>query len=199
MSLNLPYRAPPEPEVRVDAAPRLTVTWKDTVKSNSWKSSLRQYYRLIPEMIVIAIAAALSRPLGWACVIGFTVYAVVRHRREVDLSFTLDVADGTLRITRTGLATPVRAALSAVRDVEIERKGLERRSDRQQLGPMAPPTEMISARDSARVMVVFDGDLLPLRLSDDYLPVFMCQEHFGKVRTFLRRHGWKPAGEQEEP
>ena len=48
----------------------------------------------------------------------------------------------------------------------------------------------------ARIVVVCDGPDARVRLTEAYAPVFVCMEHFGKVRTFLRRHGWKPADER---
>ena len=35
------------------------------------------------------------------------------------------------------------------------------------------------------------------RTYEQYAPVFVCMERFGKVRTFLRSHGWKPVSERE--
>ena len=46
-------------------------------------------------------------------------------------------------------------------------------------------------------MLSLDGDAPPERLTETWAPVFVCMERFGKVRTFLRAHGWLPLPERE--
>ena len=87
--------------------------------------------------------------------------------------------------------------LSAVRDVEIERKAIQRVSYHHGYGDAVPTTELSGDLDVARIVVVRDGADPPVRLTEQYAPVFVCMERFGKVRTFLRSHGWKPVSERE--
>jgi hypothetical protein len=61
-----------------------------------------------------------------------------------------------------------------------------------------PTTELSGDLDVGRIVVVHDGADPRVRLTEQYAPVFVCMERFGKVRSFLRSHGWKPVGERDE-
>ncbi len=197
MSSATPYRTPPEAKAR-SAEPKLVVEWKDTTRDTRSKVALRGYYVLMLEVFVLSIVAIELPEVAIGSALALVVYHAVRRARDVKPGFTLDVLDGALTITRAGQPEPVVVLLSAVRDVEIERKGIERATDKQRFGPVAAPTELLGARDVARIVVVLDEPGAPVRLTDDYALVSMCMEQFGKVRTFLRRHGWKPVGERDE-
>ncbi len=197
MSSATPYRTPPKTEART-VEPTLVVVWKDSTRDTRSKVALRGYYLLMLEVFVLSVVAIELPEVAIGCALALAVYHGVRRARQVDPGFTLDVHDGALTITRAGQPEPAVLALSAVRDVEVERKGIERATDKQRFGPVTAPTELTGARDVARIVVVLDEPDAPVRLTDEYAPVFMCMEQFGKVRTFLRRHGWKPIGERDE-
>ena len=196
MSNDTPYRAPAQVDV-VAPSPRLVVDWTDSESLNRWKWFVRGYYGLLALGLGLAMVALASTPVAGALAVGLLAYWIDQRRRAVPPGFTLEVVDGVLSITRAGEAAPTTAALASVRDVEVERKAIQRVSYHQNFGEAVPKTELSGDLDVARIVVVFDGDAPGARLTEAYAPVFLCMERFGKVRAFLRRHGWKPAGERD--
>ena len=196
MSKDTPYRAPIEPDVRAPV-PQLVVAWSDAERSK-WKSFLRGYYGFLAAALGVGAVAAVSPHAAGACAAAGGGYWWFRRRQEVAPGFTLDVIGGSLAVQRAGEAAPVVVALSAVRDVEIERKAIQRVSYHQGYGDAVPTTELSGDLDVARIVVVHDGADPRVRLTEQYAPVFVCMERFGKVRSFLRSHGWKPVGERDE-
>jgi hypothetical protein len=124
MSKDTPYRAPIEPDVRAPV-PQLVVAWSDAERSK-WKSFLRGYYGFLAAALGVGAVAAVSPHAAGACAAAGGGYWWFRRRQEVAPGFTLDVIGGSLAIQRAGEAAPVVVALSAVRDVEIERKAIQR-------------------------------------------------------------------------
>ena len=196
MSNDTPYRAPAQVDVVVPA-PRLVVDWTDSETLNRWKGFVRGYYALLAAGFGLVMVALASPPAAGALGVGLLAYWLYERSRAVPPGFTLEVVDGVLSITRAGEAAATTAALTSVRDVEVERKAIQRVSYHQNFGEAVPKTELSGDLDVARIVVVFDGDAPAARLTEAYAPVFLCMERFGKVRTFLRRHGWKPVGERE--
>ena len=194
MPKDTPYRAPIAPEVSAPIPP-LVVVWRDAERS-PWKGFLLGYYGLLGAALGLAALASVSPHAAGVCAAGGGGYWGWRRRKAVVPGFTLDVTDGTLTIQRAGEAAPVAMALSAVRDVEMERKAIQRLSVHQGYGDAVPTTALSGDLEVARIVVVCDGPDARVRLTESYAPVFVCMEHFGKVRTFLRRHGWKPADER---
>ena len=197
MSNDTPYRAPIEGAVRTPA-PQLVVAWSDAENANPWKVYVRGYYGFLALAMMLGLVALASARVAGVCAAALGGYFLYRRRAAVAPGFTLDMAGETLAITRAGEAVPVMAALSAVRDVEVERKAIQRVSYHQNFNEAVPSTTLSGDLDVARIVVVFDGDAPRALLTVEYAPVFVCLERFGKVRTFLRSHGWKPAAERDE-
>lgn len=197
MPHNTPYREPVEAEVRV-VPPRLAVAWNDAEQDSRWKIYLRAYYAMLLVLGLLGAVALASPPLAAALGLALLVYWFVRRGPEKATGFTLDVADGALTITRAGSEEAETVALSEVRDVEVERKNIQRVSYQQGAFDAVPTTELSGDLDVARIVVVYEGDRPRTRLTETYATGFVCMEHFGKVRSFLRKHGWKPVGERDE-
>jgi hypothetical protein len=195
MPSNTPYREPVEVEVRV-APPQLVVAWHDAEQDSLWKTYLRGYYALLLVLGLLGVVALASPPLAGAMAVALVVYWFVRRAPKAAPGFTLDVINGTLAITRAGSDVAETVALSDVRDVEIERKSIQRVSLHQNAFDPVPSTEVSADLDVARIVMVYEGDRPRARLTEEYATGFVCMEHFGKVRSFLRKHGWKPAGER---
>lgn len=195
MLKDTPYRAPIAHEVRAPVS-QLVVTWSDAERSK-WKVFLRGYYGFVGAALGVGALAAVSPHAAGVCAAAGVGFWWWRRRQAVVPGFTLEVLDGTLTIQRAGEAAPVEVALSAVRDVEIERKAIQRVSVHQGYGDPVPSTALSDDLEVARIVVVCDGPDPRVRLTEQYAPVFECMERFGKVRVFLRSHGWKPESERE--
>ncbi|MDB4930310.1 MAG: hypothetical protein JWM10_2794 [Myxococcaceae bacterium] len=198
MTTTTPYRAPAEEEVRV-APPRLVVAWNDAEQDSRWKIYLRGYYALLLVLGLLGAVALASPPLAAVMAVALVVYWLVRRKQKVAPGFTLDVADGVLAITRAGSDAAEVVRLSEVRDVEVERKSIQRVSFHQNAFDAVPTTQLSGDLDVGRIVVVYEGDRPRARLTEEYAAGFVCMERFGKVRSFLRKHGWKPVGERGGP
>jgi hypothetical protein len=90
--------------------------------------------------------------------------------------------------------------LSSLVDVTLNLKTIERVID----GDSAiPAMRLVSPKvapklDVAQVVLV-DASGREVRLAEDYLPHFEATDWLGKIRVFLRAHGWVPEDERETP
>jgi hypothetical protein len=90
-----------------------------------------------------------------------------------------------------------RIRLSDLADVVLDTKTIERVVD----GTSAiPGMRLIDSRvgpkvDTCRIVLVGTGGREVL-LTKDYLPHMHATEWLGKIRTFLRKHGWEPESER---
>ena len=101
----------------------------------------------------------------------------------------LRVTGGVLHVARGGDRVAREVPLAAIRDVELDRKTII------VVGSSRTSTEVFSDRTSARIQLLVDhGE--PVRLADEFVHYDYCVQHFGKVRSFLRTHGWEPEGER---
>src|SRR5262249_20724692 len=93
-----------------------------------------------------------------------------------------------------------RFRLSDLANVSLDIKTIERVMD----GDSAiPAMRFIDAKvgpkvDTGRIVLVGTNGR-EVRLTDDFLPHMHCTEWLGKVRAFLRKHGWLPEDERETP
>jgi hypothetical protein len=88
--------------------------------------------------------------------------------------------------------------LSELADVTLDLKTIERVID----GDSAiPATKLVNPKvgprlDTARLVLVAASGR-EVRLADEYLPHFEATDWLGRVRVFLRKHGWVPEDERE--
>lgn len=125
----------------------------------------------------VSPAAALV-PLAIAAIIVF----VSRKRHEG--RFVLRVDDGALEVTRERRSGPaVRIALEDLLDVTLDRKT-------HAAGGRSGATERVRLALERRA----PDD--PIFVPDERVTPIEAQEWYGKVRVFLRKHGWLPADER---
>jgi hypothetical protein len=101
-------------------------------------------------------------------------------------------------ISRPGEAKPTAIPIAAIDNVEIERKAIQRVTYQQRINDAVPSTELSGDVEVARIVIRLAGGAAPERLAETWAPVFVCTDRFGKVRTFLRAHGWVPLPERDE-
>ncbi|MDB4938785.1 MAG: hypothetical protein JWP87_5757 [Labilithrix sp.] len=120
-------------------------------------------------------------PLGLA-----VVFLVVR-RKSSEGRFVLRVEDGAVEVRRErGASPPVRIALADLVDVTLDRQT-------HQGARGASATERVRLALERR-----DSDA-PVFVPEERVTPIEAQEWYGKVRVFLRKHGWVPDDEREAP
>jgi hypothetical protein len=144
------------------------------------------------------IFATVNPGFGLATLVGAVGWAIWNAREKGERSgITLGVDAGDLLLIDKQAVLPRRVALTKVREVEMESKAIRRVTYGQQVGEAIPSTHVSGDVDVARIVLVIDGDAQPVRLTDSYESYSNCAECFGKVRVFLRAHGWLPERERE--
>lgn len=116
--------------------------------------------------------------------VGLAVVVLFVRRKSHEGRFVLRVDDGALDVTRERRRGPaVRIALADLLDVTLDRKT-------QASGRGGSTTE--------RVRLAFERRAPddPVFVPDERITPLEAQEWYGKVRVFLRKHGWVPDSER---
>src|SRR4051794_10905837 len=131
---------------------------------------------LLAKFVSLTIALV---PLGLA-----VVYLLARRKKD-EGRFVLRVDDGALEVTRERSSGPaVRIALADLLDVTLDRQS-------HSSGRGGSMTERVRLALERRAPAV------PLFVPEERVTPIEAQEWYGKVRVFLRKHGWVPASEGE--
>lgn len=159
-------------------------------------------------VVAYGIAGAIGSRLesgGLAVVIALAVtgtLALRARRAWAREAVVLRVEDGALLVRDRGArAVKARIALRDL-DVTLDTKTIRRVEE----GRSAIPgvryldTRVGPEIDVSRIVLVerADDGERELALSEPYLAHLHATEGFGKIRVFLRRHGWVPTDEREE-
>ena len=93
---------------------------------------------------------------------------------------------------------PWRVPLREIVDVELDIKTIQRVQDGSALVPstMAIDSKVGDETDTGRIVLVTSKRRVPL--TEDYVAHMDAVEWMGKVRVFLRKHGWVPDAEVED-
>ncbi|CAN5664413.1 hypothetical protein BH09MYX1_BH09MYX1_57390 [soil metagenome] len=149
----------------------------------------------LPVMVVVVLHVL---GLGWLSLVGGAIAAVIGYRvwrssskpRKIILRVRekkLFVIDGKRSFE---------LAVSALRNVSLDKKEVRKLRDG---SPILPELMMVNSTVDATteiVRVVLEGNGTSFRLTDEYQPYSAGLEGMGKVRVFLRKHGWVPPEEQ---
>lgn len=153
-------------------------------------------------VLAAIVLAELVHPIAGAAG-GAGAFAFAWRRRRIAKArgtegATLEVRDGILRIERRHTDEAARFRLEDVAAVELELKKVEQL---QEAGPI-PGLRLANATvapevDRARIVVVSKNGPR-VALTQDYFANVETVEWLGKIRVFLRKHGWVPADEAPE-
>jgi hypothetical protein len=160
-------------------------------------TATRAYVRYVLFAIPFAIFAAMaSWGLALACVAALVAWDVARWQREKKLGVRLSIDSGRLAIDPRGTGGLAREIpLGMLDDVSLDtrlakRAGREVRPD----GILASGPSFTV--DESRILFVVAGGE-PYRLTETFHSQSDEAEWLGKIRVFLRAHGWVPADERE--
>lgn len=188
-----PYRAPDPPP----AAPppsRFFCTWDDAGRQTNVYMA---YYAVAASLIVLLVVGSWSR-MGALALLA-TLLAVVLWRRRhpgTPRGLSLRVENGVLGYLPEGARVETWIPLASVRNVELDSKAIQRVTYHQAVGAAMPSSQVSNAVDISRIVLVLDPPESPVPLSRTYASYSLCIERYGKLRLFLRGHGWLPEDER---
>jgi hypothetical protein len=192
------YRTPAE-KAPEDRPPReLVYDALDESRSGS-QIALFQYFGL-PILAGLALGAFTGSTGGLLGLLGGAGYSAWSWRgRKKAGGAVLRVDDGVLSVTVRGpKERNERLRLDDLANVTLDIKTIERVTE----GDSAiPAMRFIDAKvgpkvDTARIVLVSAGGR-QVHLTEDYLAHMSATEWLGKIRVFLRKHGWLPEDERE--
>ncbi len=160
---------------------------------------------VVAPFLVWTLVSTITGPglalLGVGLVVAFLAR---RPRAKAKLETRLELDGPDLCVERPGPGvtrwrTPLRAVVDVVLDAKSEQSVQASQTViyalRYETSRPGPTIE------TARVVIVSEGDREPIALTETYLASFDATEQMGKVRAFLRKHGWVPEDERgdDEP
>ncbi len=153
----------------------------------------------VPALSLIFATLAFGVVCGLVALVGSAAYSAWSWRtRKRRGGAVLTVEGDALTIEGLGRrAIHERFALSELVDVALDIKTIERVLEGGSPIPAMRFTDTTVGPkvDTARIVLVSqDGRELPL--TTQYLPHMHATEWLGKIRTFLRKHGWVPEDER---
>lgn len=192
-----PYRKVPARELATTNAPRELVY--EAVDRATTTSSAVALFRIgsLPAIIAVMLAVTIN---GTAGAVGLAVglaYAIWSSRRRREgATLTVDGPQLTV-VTRGPNRRTESLAIGQLHDIELDIKKIRRVQE----GDSAiPAVRFINANvmpevDTARIVLVGEGRRVTL--SESYMAHVDAVEWLGKIRVFLRKHGWVPPDERE--
>jgi len=130
------------------------------------------------------LLAKLVSPTVALVPMGLAIVWLLVRRKSHEGRFVLRIDDGALEVTRERRAGPaLRIALADVLDVTFDRQS-------HASGRAGSATE--------RVRLAFErrAPEAPVFVPEERVTPIEAQEWYGKVRVFLRKHGWVPESER---
>ncbi|HEY2517496.1 MAG TPA: hypothetical protein VGI39_41770 [Polyangiaceae bacterium] len=147
------------------------------------------------------LAQAAAPAVGGVFVAGTIATAVWRWRRSrKGEAFVLRVADGVLSVQQRGVAALLVDGLPlvALRDVALDTRAIQPVMRDTNIAAVAAETTVRGEVDIARIVVVPErGE--PMPLTGERVAHMDAVEGLAKIRTFLRKQGWVPESEREDP
>jgi hypothetical protein len=146
------------------------------------------------------VATTLSPAAAWIVILGVLAWSLRswrRTRRGDAIVFRVD--EGRLSIFVRGARDPLLPplALKRVRDVKLDSRSIDPVMRDTSITAVAPQMKVRGAVDIARIVVIPAEPGEPIAITKDDLAHMDAVEGAGKIRSFLRAHGWVPEDERE--
>jgi hypothetical protein len=165
------------------------------------RNSVAAIYGLLAPLFAFALVGVLSGSEWIGSAAGAAVVAVYlwrrRHqRRSPRATFTVD--GSVLKLSGPAFRPSLTLELSQLLDVYLDTKTISRVQE--SAGPI-PDLRFINAtvggeQDTARIALELEHDTL--FLTEERSSHLDANEWFGKIRRFLRKHGWVPDDERQD-
>jgi hypothetical protein len=142
---------------------------------------------MAPFAVTALVAGALAKfvsPTVALVPLGLALVVVLVRRRSNEGRFVLRVVDGAVEVTRERRREPTaRIALADLVDVTLERQ-------------VHASGRGGSASERVHIALERRAPEGPVFVPDERITPIEAQEWYGKVRVFLRKHGWVPESER---
>lgn len=186
-----PYRTGAEPEAQTPPPPSFEREWTDArAAGSSWAI----YQLLFVGLVVALMLGSAWWPIGAAGLVTVVGYLYHRRREQRPVALRAEVREGALTV-RFHDKTMLVAPLSTVLDIVVDRSEIQRVTYHQGVGEPLPNTQVSGGVQVGRLAARMADDR-EVRLTETAANDSTCMETFGKLRVFLRAHGWKPADER---
>jgi hypothetical protein len=143
---------------------------------------------MLPFVLTAVVAGGLAKyvsPATGLFGLGAAVAILILLRKPREGRFVLHVADGVLEVRRERRPEPVaRIGLDELVDVTLDRQ-------RQQANPRGG-----SAAERTCIALERRTPEAPLFIPDERITSIEAEHWIGKIRVFLRKHGWVPEQER---
>jgi hypothetical protein len=146
------------------------------------------------------VAAAVSPAAAWVVILAVLAWSIVSWRRtKGGEAIVFRVEEGRLSITLRRRARPLLAPLSLknVLDVTLDTKSISPVMRDTSIAAVAPQMKVGAEVDVARIVIVPRPPGEPIPITEEHVAHMDAIAGAGKIRTFLRAHGWLPEDERE--
>jgi hypothetical protein len=198
-----PYRVPSPPKKERKKKPPAALVYLTSDQEKHVAPARAAAQVGILGTVIGVVIAALGLPTIAIVVLLLTAaVAAWRWFRAPDVrGIELRVRDRVLLVAPRGQAPLLRAPLEDVSNVRLDTKSIQKVVEG---GSMIPGMRFIDSKvapelDVARIVIVCGEAPNEVRLTDAYVAHMDAVEWLGKIRTFLRAHGWEPEDERAEP
>jgi hypothetical protein len=191
------YRSPAE-RPPTEAPPNDFI--HDPLRRGNRESAMFDAFRMfaLPTVVGVAVGGFVS-PVAGIVVGAGSLAALWWRRRQAGGGVVLHVENGLLEVrTRRG-GVQARVRLADLSDVALDTK-----SERlmHEGGSAIPAIAFAESRagdtiERARIVLFRSASPAPIPLSEERGSHSEATEELGKIRVFLRKHGWVPAAERE--
>jgi hypothetical protein len=148
------------------------------------------------------VATQLSPSAAWVVILGVLAWSLWSWRRtRRGEAIVFRVERGQLTVQVRGAAQPLLSPLPLrkVLDVTLDTRSITPAMRDTSIAAVAPQMKVRGAVDIARIVVVPAAPAEPVPITTDHLAHMDAIEGAGKIRSFLRAHGWLPEDEREAP
>lgn len=186
---------PPDSERRDEPPPPADLVYGSEATVTRPAMAVFQIFA-VPLVVAAILSVAVSPNAGLAGLIGSAIVLVYLWKRKKTPDTVLHVESGAVHVMKRG-KVKARYSLAELTNVRLDIKTIQRV---QEGGSAIPAMRFIDSKvgpdlDTARIVLVGEDDK-ELPLSEDFFSHTDSSEWLGKIRVFLRKHGWVPADER---
>lgn len=191
-----PYREPASREP--DEPPPPAELFFESEDAEARRNSI-QLLLAVPALVAVVLGGIVSPEagLGGLVVSGVGAFAFWKRPRKHGFVFRVDEV---LTVTESASGTTlVRVPLDGLFDVRLDTKTIQRVQEGSSPIPAVRFSEATVGPevDTCRVVLVTRGDEF-VSLGDTFVAHMHATEWLGKIRVFLRKHGWLPLDERDK-
>jgi hypothetical protein len=194
------YRQSARPKKKEPAAPPTELVYNPIDRTPGTSQGAIMVVIGIPLLTGIALAAFVHPIAGLVGMIGMGLWGWRRRRGAAagtGEGAVLEVKEGVLRVYLKHASESTRLRLKQVQSVELDLRKVERLQEAGAIpGLRLQNATVAGAIDNGRIVLVTKKQRFALTRS--YFSNTDSVEWLGRIRVFLRKHGWVPAEERED-